>query len=323
MTALIVLLVLLLPIGALWGMSLLAIRKVRKANPPLMDLIDVGDEQVHAYVMGADKPGTPIVLIHGASGNIRDQVTGMMAGLAKDRPVIAFDRPGFGWSSRPKGVWVDPGQQAAQLREALIKLGYEKAIIVGHSYGGSLALAWAVDAPQTVAGVVSLAGAVQPYPTNTATYRKLLGVPLIGGLFAHLIAPWAGPLIADKAMNGTFWPEQPPENYAEDIGIGMLFQPTTFRFDAQDVRNLNGWLTQNAKRWRQINVPVLAIHGNRDPITGYKINSIPLVDQVAQGRFVKLPGAGHLPHHTRKAECVALISDFAADCDAHGLSQSA
>lgn len=304
-----------LGLGALlWFVAWLNIRRVAKRHPAHGVLIDVGDQQIHAVIRGKDKPGIPVVLIHGASGNVRDQEKGVMDALANHHPVIAFDRPGFGWSTRPRGGWTDPSKQAALLRGAFQKLGYKHAVIVGHSYGASLALAWAIDHPGSVAGVVSLSGATHPYDTKTATYRRLLGVPVLGSLFAHLVGPLVGPFIAPKMMDKTFWPETPPDNYAEDIGVALLFQPRTFQYDAQDVRNLNGWLHERAKDWTKIDVPVLAIHGNRDPITGYKINAVPIGERLKHGRFVKLPGAGHLPHHTQKEVVTDLITSFADEC---------
>lgn len=301
-------------LGLLWLVAWVCVRRITQRHPPLGQLLEVEGQQVHVLIKGAEKAGVPIVLIHGASGNMRDQAHGVMDGLADHHPVIAFDRPGFGWSTRKRGGWVDPAQQAAQLRAAFKKLGFTRAIIVGHSYGASLALSWAVDDPQSVAGVVSLSGATHPYETKTATYRKLLGVPIIGPAFAHLIGPLVGPVLARKGMHGTFWPEQPPQNYAAEIGVELLFRPHTFQYDAQDVRNLNGWLQTRAAAWPNITAPVLAIHGNRDPITGYKINAVPLAERLPNARFVKMEGSGHLPHHTRKAEVIELITKFADEC---------
>ena len=69
--------------------------------------------------------------------------------------VIAFDRPGLGFSGRPAAaptsVW---RLQAALLRGALARLGVARATLVGHSFGGAVALAWALEAPETVAGLL-------------------------------------------------------------------------------------------------------------------------------------------------------------------------
>lgn len=293
----------------------MAVQRIEQAHPPHGVLLDVEGQKIHAVIAGEDKPGVPVVLIHGASGNVRDQEAGLMEGLAQHHPVIAFDRPGFGYSTRPKGAWVNPGAQAALLHKAMQKAGFEKAVIIGHSYGASLALAWAHDFPESVAGVVALSGATHPWRVKTAAYRRLLGVPVLGPAFAHLIGPLVGPVLAAKALQGTFWPEQAPDGYGDTIGVGLLFRPHTFQHDAEDVRNLNAWLQDMAQNWPKIEAPVLAIHGNRDPTTSYKINSAPLAERLPNARFEKMKGSGHMLHHTRKNEVLQLVIDFADSCD--------
>jgi pimeloyl-ACP methyl ester carboxylesterase len=69
--------------------------------------------------------------------------------LAAERQchVVAFDRPGFGYSDRPRGAMWPPARQADLLRQAFARLGIERPIIVGHSWGTLVALALALDHP--------------------------------------------------------------------------------------------------------------------------------------------------------------------------------
>ena len=106
--------------------------------PPLGQFLTVNGLQIHAHVLGS---GPDLVLIHGASGNTRDFSFGMMEQLSTRYRVIAFDRPGLGWSERlPKG---QDGllEQAEVLQQAALALGAEKPLVLGQSYGGAVALA--------------------------------------------------------------------------------------------------------------------------------------------------------------------------------------
>ena len=74
-------------------------------------------------------------------------------------------------------------RQAALIRGALARIGIERPLLVGHSYGGSVALAWAVDAPETVSGLVLLATPSQvwdgrPRPDQRPARKSGRGVPL-------------------------------------------------------------------------------------------------------------------------------------------------
>ena len=82
--------------------------------------------------------------------------------LAARHRVILIDRPGFGFSARRRGDGSSPAYQAAVLRDVLDKLGVARAIIVGHSWGGTLALTFALDFPERVAGLVLIAAPTHP-----------------------------------------------------------------------------------------------------------------------------------------------------------------
>ena len=79
--------------------------------------------------------------------------------MAERHDVIAFDRPGHGLSGWPGATAAQLAEQARLLRGGLAELGVRRATIVGHSYGGSVALAWALDAPDSVDGLAADLGA--------------------------------------------------------------------------------------------------------------------------------------------------------------------
>ena len=69
---------------------------------------------------------------------------------ARNYRVIVFDRPGFGHTPRPRNVIWSPEAQADLFRKALVRLNVQQAIVLGHSWGASVAIALAVRHPAFV-----------------------------------------------------------------------------------------------------------------------------------------------------------------------------
>ncbi|PCH70206.1 MAG: alpha/beta hydrolase, partial [Rhodobacteraceae bacterium] len=104
-----------------------------KNYPPQGQFIDVDGTRIHAVVMGS---GPDLVLIHGSSGSTRDMTFSLAPQLAENFRVIVFDRPGLGWSERIGENGASLTQQAEILMKAAQKLGADKPIVMGQSYGG-------------------------------------------------------------------------------------------------------------------------------------------------------------------------------------------
>ena len=101
----------------------------------------INGSKVHYEVKGT---GPDLILIHGALGNLRDMTFDLRDKLTNRYRVIAFDRPGFGYSDPlPNGDASLIGQ-ALLLQKAAKEIGVTNPIVMGHSYGGAVAMSWAV-----------------------------------------------------------------------------------------------------------------------------------------------------------------------------------
>src|SRR4051812_4928690 len=131
-------------------------RKAEREHPPHGHFLDVDGVRLHYVERGH---GPPIVLLHGNGAMIEDyEISGVLDLAADDHRVLAFDRPGFGYSSRPRNrIWT-PAAQAELVHRALQRLGVDRPIVVGHSWGTLVALALALEHPKDVRGLVLLSG---------------------------------------------------------------------------------------------------------------------------------------------------------------------
>ncbi|MFN3615230.1 MAG: alpha/beta fold hydrolase, partial [Rubrimonas sp.] len=225
---------------------------------------------------------------------------------------VAFDRPGLGFSDRaPVRGW-SPATQARVLRAAAAALGVERPVVVGHSWGGAAAMAWAVQAPGATRGVLSLAGATHPWGGGVGFFYRLAASqtfsPIASGLARLLVDPDA----PDAVLNRIFRPNAPPPGYAAHIGVELALRPDAFRHNAEDLNNLDGELAAQAPLYDGLRTPVEAIHGDQDRTVWASVHSEPLARAVADGRLTLLPGVGHMPHHVAEDETVAAIRRLAS-----------
>jgi pimeloyl-ACP methyl ester carboxylesterase len=118
--------------------------------------------------------GEPVLLIHGAF--LADAFTPLAAESAlTDRyRVIGYHRRGFAGSTRPEGV-TSIAQQAADARALLARLGVDRAHVVGHSYGGCVALQLALDAPEVVQPLALLEPALLAVPAAERWFAEVGG----------------------------------------------------------------------------------------------------------------------------------------------------
>ena len=114
--------------------------------------ISLHGKEIHYFEQPGQ--GVPVVMIHGQPGSHQDfdPVVAELPGLH----LISIDRPGFGWS---KGGWLPYQEQIDVVHELLTALKLAPAVLVGHSFGGTLALGVARRYPQDVASLILVAPA--------------------------------------------------------------------------------------------------------------------------------------------------------------------
>ncbi len=303
------LLILVAASAALWAYTLWFKARTEAAYPPLGQFVEVEGARLHYVDVGE---GVPVVLVHGASGNMRDFANSILDEIASGHRVIAFDRPGHGWSERPDLEDAhDPAVQARLINAALKKLGVGRHVLLGHSWGGAVAMAYALQFPDDLLGVIPLSGATYPWPGGVAWYHGLVQTPVVGDFFLRTLMVPAGLQLSGPGVVGNFAPNTPPEGFADAIGLNLLFRPQNFRNNSLDVSNLKDVLIEQSQRYSEISVPTIIIHGGGDRSVGFTIHSEPLHAAISGSELIRLRGTGHMPHYARPDIVVDAIARLA------------
>src|SRR5262245_13955740 len=126
----------LLALAAIFGATAinnqLETSKAARTYPPLGEKITTGGVELHYFRRGA---GRPVVLLHGNPGSVEDWAMAVMPELQQTHLAIAFDRPGHGHSQAAPDDSGSPEVQARLIHGAVVALGIERPILVGHSWG--------------------------------------------------------------------------------------------------------------------------------------------------------------------------------------------
>lgn len=295
---------------ALWGNSALYAARINQTHPASGQVLEVNGADVHVLTQG--EAGPPVLMIHGASANAREFTWSLAPRLATSHRVFMVDRPGHGHSERLDGAETLE-VQAAQAAGVLKALSAgEKAVIVGHSFGGAVALRLALDHPDLVESLVLLAPVSHDWGGGgEAWYNKYAGHGLIGPLFTRLV-PIVGPGQVRGGVTNVFSPQPAPEGYFEKSAIGLLFRPSNFAANARDVNALQTELAAQQVRYDEIKVPTVVFSGAKDTVISPPLHVGKLKHQVDGLELVKLPEGGHMPHHTYGADVAETIRRLSA-----------
>ena len=294
-------------VATLWRAGALE-RATEAAYPPEGQFVSVEGLRLHAVVAGE---GPDLVLIHGSSGSTRDWTFALLPELAKRYRVIAIDRPGLGWSDpAPGGESLHV--QARLIRAAAAALGARQPIVVGNSYGGAVALAWATDAPDALSALVTLAGPSHRWETGLPFQYVLTSNPVAGGLFRALISAWVPEAYVRAQTEAVFAPQSAPPGYISHFGPRMSLRRASQAENARQRAALKDEITAMVPAYARIAVPVELVHGTADDIVSLTIHAEQFVAEVPGADLTRLAGIGHMLHHVARSEVIAAIDRAAA-----------
>lgn len=274
-------------------------RAIERQFPNVGELIDVGGLRLNSVFMAAGENADlpPIVFIHGASGNLRDQMHAFRSKLEGRADLLFLDRPGHGYSERggPENAW--PDGQAHAIARLMEKRGIARAIIVGHSFGGAIAASFALEHPEKTAGLLFLAPATHPWPGGVDWYYDLAKMPVVGWFFTRLVALPAGLSRIDSGTRFVFAPNARPDDYVEATAPALVLRPAAFRNNATDVANLLAYVRRVQPRYAEIRTPTVIVTGDTDGVVYEEIHSRGLARDIAGSELVWIRNLGHKPDY--------------------------
>jgi len=177
------------------------------------------------------------------------------------------------------------------------KRGIEKAIIIGHSFGGAIAASFAVEHPEKTAGLLFLAPATHPWPGGVDWYYNVARMPVLGWLFSHIAALPAGLSRIDSGTRFVFAPNPRPDDYIEATAPALVLRPSEFRNNATDVASLLEYVRREQTRYKEIHTPTVIITGDRDSVVLEEIHSRGLARDIAGSELITIHNLGHKPDY--------------------------
>jgi len=250
--------------------------------------VTVDGTRLHFVIKGE---GRPVVLIHGNPGSAQDW-TRLFGPLAAHHKIIAFDRPGHGLSQRPKDGDATVEVQARLLHDALAQLHVERPIVVGHSWGGALALVYAINYPEEVAGVVLVAPAVYESQDGVSLVTNLPAVPVIGDAVNFVLTPLFAATFVRSELKKAFSPDPVPESYLRSVLPEWTSQNKVKWYSIDDAL-LNDCLRKFSPRYHEISVPVSILAGDSDLCVSEKDNAERLHQALPKSHLIVLTKTGH------------------------------
>jgi pimeloyl-ACP methyl ester carboxylesterase len=217
--------------------------------------------------------GDAVVLLHGWGAS--SQSFALLSGtLAKSFRVVTPDLPGFGWSQPPPAAW-GTGEYASHVGKLLSEVGIGTAAILGHSFGGRIAIRLAGEQPTRVARLALVASAGIRPPRGAGYHARVAATKIVKWFFS--LPGWGGVgrrIIARRLERAG----------SRDYRAAGRMRPTLVRLVNEDLTDL----------LPAIQAPTLILWGSRDQEVPKSAMEI-LHAKIARSRLVVVEGAGHFP----------------------------
>ena len=277
-------------------------RMLEARNPPVGELTQVGDTQLHLVDSGrqASTDAPSLLLLHGANLDLRDMQLALGAALASRFRTILVDRPGQGYSALGRRDALAPDKQVSLLRAAVTGRGVGRVIIVGHSLGGLIALRYVLAYPDEVVGLVLVNPTSHPRENDLLPRQKLAGRLLGPAMAWTCVVPLSGLLCAMFARR-LFEPQSAPAGYAEHSGLALGMTPRRLQASLAEYEGLRAELARAAPLYPHVKAPTVILAGGADRIVPAGLHAQKLARDLPDATLVEIPDAGHMAHHGRAA----------------------
>jgi pimeloyl-ACP methyl ester carboxylesterase len=271
-----------------------------KKNPATGKFIECEGVKIH-YREWGDATWPSVVLFHGNGAMIQDFIgSGLIDVLARRNHVLCFDRPGYGYSQRPRSRLWTPTVQAALFANVLKRLGVREPVVVGHSWGTLVAVALGLRDDYPLRGLVLASGYY--FPTWRLDFWLLSGpaVPILGDLMRYNVAPIVSFLILPFLLRKIFAPRPVPQSFKSAFPVSLALRPKQLRAAAEESAFLIPAAAQRAMQYPHIKQDVRLLHGEQDQFIELK-QSRELQQRLPRSKLSVVSQAGHMVHYADPA----------------------
>ena len=283
-------------------------RRAERDQPAAGRLLEIDGVQLHVVERGQ---GAAVVLIHGNMVSERDfEASGLLDRLARNHRVLAFDRPGFGHSTRPRDRLWTPTAQAKLLHAALARLGVRQAVVVGHSMGAMVALALALDYPEDVRRLVLLGGYYYPSARVDALLTAPVALPVVGDVLRYTVTALSARLLLNRLVKAMFAPREVPAQFIPAVSREMMVRPIQLRANAEDAAFMVPQAKASSERHHELRMPVAIVAGADDKVIDVQAHSARLHRELAGSTLAVVAGAGHMVHYAAPEVVVKAVEGF-------------
>jgi pimeloyl-ACP methyl ester carboxylesterase len=292
-------------------------RKAETEHPPRGQFIEVEGVRLHYIERGE---GEPVIFIHGNGSMAEDvDISGLIDAMASRYRVIVFDRPGYGYSERPRTTIWTPQAQADLLYTALTKLGVDRPIVAAHSLGTQVAIALAVKHPYHVRSLVLLSGYYYPTARLDVPFMSVPAIPVLGDLMRYTISPLLSRVSWPAFVRKMFQPLPAPEQFDKEFPVWLALRPSQLRASAAESALMIPCAALLRKHYQELTMPVVIVAGDADhQVDTYK-QSVRLHDDLPHSILQIIPGAGHMLHYSAAEQ---ILSALEAAVDEAALDES-
>jgi pimeloyl-ACP methyl ester carboxylesterase len=242
--------------------------------------------------------GPDLVAIHGTLMCLEDLWLGPVPALAEHFRVVAVDRPGHGFSLRPRGRGADLWDQAGRIRDAVRQLGLRRPVILGHSFGAAVALAYGMLHPEEIAGVVAVAPICFPEPRLEQVLFGPRALPLGGDLLSGLLSAATDRALLPLLWNAMFFPGPMPARFARTFPFDLAGRPAQITAEGEDAGWLWPGLTRSVLGYGSMRTPTRLLGGGADLVVNTFVHGQRAARMIPGAQIELLPEAGHMLHHS-------------------------
>src|SRR5882724_12080635 len=280
-------------------------KRVEALLPPRGQFMDIDGQRIQYVDTGGTKPA--IVMIHGIGGNLLHFGYAMADKLANDYRVILVDRPGAGYSTRPDDAPATLTAQAKTIATLIRRLGLKQPLVVGHSLGGALSLAIALDHPDCAGGLALLAPLTHATDVVPEMFQGLvIASPLVRKAIAWTVAVPLGIRRGPAVLKEVFAPEAAPADFPMRAGGLLGLRPGAFYATSSDLMAAGETLPGYMARYKSLGIPMAMLFGRGDRVLDYRAQG-EAMKIVCPALDLELMEGGHMLPITVPDRCVALV----------------